>query len=63
MSNKKIKRIETNFELDNHEQRSAKRSVTISPSQQGKKKQSGSISKRYKANLTCAICDADAHGN
>jgi hypothetical protein len=63
MSNKNIKRIETDFELDNHEQRSAKCSVSISPSHQGKKKQSGSISKRHKANLICAICDADARGN
>jgi len=63
MANKKIKRIENNSQVDNHEQRSAERSVSISSSQEVNKKTSGSASKRYKALLTCAICDADAHGN
>ncbi len=64
MSNKKIKRTENDFKLDNREQRSAKRSVSISSSHEvKKKKKSGSTSKRYKANLTCVICDGDAHGN
>jgi len=63
MSNKKIKRTENDFKLDNREQRSAKRSVSINSSHEVKKKKSGSTSKRYKALLTCVICDGDAHGN
>jgi hypothetical protein len=63
MSNKKIKRIVNNFQVDNDEQRSAKRSVSISSSHEVNKKKSGSTSKYYKALLTCVICDGDAHGN
>jgi len=63
MANKKIKRIENNSQGDNHEQPSVERSVSISSSQEVNKKTSGSILKRYKALLTCVVCDADAHGN
>jgi hypothetical protein len=63
MSNKNIERIVNIFEGDNHEEPSGKRSVSISSSHEVKKKKSGSTSKRYKALLTCVICDGDAHGN
>jgi hypothetical protein len=63
MSNIKIKRTDNNFQGDNHEQRSAKRSVSIKSSHEVNKKKSGSTSRRYKALLTCVICDGDAHGN
>jgi hypothetical protein len=63
MSNIKIKRTGNNFQRDNHEQRSAKRSVSIISSHEVNKKKSKSTSRRYKALLTCVICDGDAHGN
>ena len=49
--------------MENHEERLAKHSVSTNLSHEVNKKKSGSTSKRYKALLTCVICDGDAHGN
>ncbi len=59
MSNKKMKRTENNFQVENHEQRS----LSTHSSNEVNKKKSGSTSKRYKLLLTCIICEGDAHGN
>ncbi|CAF2966021.1 unnamed protein product [Rotaria sp. Silwood2] len=62
MSNRRTKYTKNNFQVENNEQFSRKRSLSIHTSQQINKKISGPTSKRYKILLTCVVCNDDAHG-
>ncbi|CAF0791212.1 unnamed protein product [Rotaria sp. Silwood1] len=62
MSTRRTKYTEKNLQIENNEQVSRKRSLSIHTSQQVNKKISGPTSKRYKILLTCVICNGDAHG-
>ncbi|CAF3352486.1 unnamed protein product [Rotaria sp. Silwood1] len=62
MSTRRTKYTENNLQIENNEQVSRKRSLSIHTSQKVNKKISGPTSKRYKILLTCVICNGDAHG-
>jgi hypothetical protein len=63
MASKNIKKTENNFQVENNEQSSTKRSLAINLSHEVNKKNSISTSRHYKVLLTCDICNGDAHGN
>ncbi|CAF0987812.1 unnamed protein product [Rotaria sordida] len=62
MSNRRVKHNENNLQVENNRQLSRKRSLSIHKSQRVDKKYSGPTGKRYKALLTCVVCNGDAHG-
>ncbi|CAF3684405.1 unnamed protein product [Rotaria sordida] len=62
MSNRQVKHNENNLQVENNRQLSRKRSLSIHKSQRVDKKYSGPTGKRYKALLTCVVCNGDAHG-
>ena len=63
MFNEKINNSKNDYEAEDNERNSMKRSMSTVLSNDVTHKKSGLPLKRYKNLLTCVVCNVDAHGN